>query len=766
MRNHHPRPEDRRTEFSDIDVTWLARFGRRAVTVVLASLLLALAAVSLFALVAPELVSPARALDRQREAEARTAGLFFRSDAADKVFEAPLIGSEVEITVNGEIARVSVVQHFHNPSEAWMEGVYVFPLPEDSAVDRLKMVVGSREIEGRIMEREEARQVYEQAAESGQRASLLTSERANVFTTSVANIGPGETIEIAIQYQEALPYKDGLYSLRFPMVVAPRYTPGEATPVNAPAPQDGTPRPQPISGGPAAPDEPKPRDLFGPVRGPEDGLGNPLRLQVEIDAGQPIAELASLYHDVTVTEREDGSRLVSLSDGAVAADRDFVLEWRPAVTGAPEAAIFAEQVGDNSYLRISLLPQSDSAEVARPERDVIFIVDTSGSMYGPSMAQAKDALLTAIDRLQPGDRFEIVRFSDTTEELFGEVRGFTAESRRAARSFVLGLDADGGTEMFPALAAALKQPAETGRLRQVVFLTDGAVGNEQELFSLIDDRLGGSRLFTVGIGSAPNSYFMTKAAEVGRGSFTYIGDLGEVSARMEALFRKLERPALTGVELAWDAPAAERVEVTPALMPDLYAGDPVAVTARVSGLGLDELRGAVTLSGEVGGQPWQRRIPLDRLEPAPGIASIWGRAKLDELENGLYWGRDARTVRDLSVATALEFQLVSRYTSLVAVEEKIARPEDADLISGEVPRNLPDGWSHEKVFGTAAGAAMPMRELPAEQAAAFAQLAGAEVNLPQTATPAQLKALIGAFLLILALAALLFAARPAARRPA
>ena len=286
MSKRHAQRENRRDEFSKTDVAWLAAFGRRAVTVVLACLLLALAAVSLFALVAPELVTPARAEERQQQQETRSAGLFFRGEAAEKVYEAPLLGSQVEIAVNGEVARVSVVQHFHNPSELWMEGVYVFPLPEDSAVDRLTMTVGERRIEGRIMEREEARRVYEEAAEAGQRASLLSSERANVFTTSVANIGPGETIEIAIEYQEALPYKDSRYSLRFPMVVAPRYTPAEAATVNLPVPQDSAPRPQPISGGGIGPEGSQPRDLFGPVRGPEDGLGNPLRLQVEIDVAQ------------------------------------------------------------------------------------------------------------------------------------------------------------------------------------------------------------------------------------------------------------------------------------------------------------------------------------------------------------------------------------------------------------------------------------------------------------------------------------------------
>lgn len=742
----------------------VAAKGRRVLTVVVAGLVLALAGLSIFALVAPLVMPEARAQAQPRAAQA-PAGLFFESGVDGKVFEAPLLGSDVAITVNGEIARVSLVQHFHNPSEAWMEGAYVFPLPEDSAVDRLTMTVGEREIEGRIMEREEARRVYDAAAEAGQRASLLSSERANVFTTSVANVGPGETVSVRIEYQESLPYRDGRYSLRFPMVVAPRYTPGEAELVRAPAGNQDTPRPQPISAAGTAPGpEREDRDIFGPVRNPKDGKINPMRLSVEIDAGLPLAEVASLYHEVDIETAADGRSLVALREGAVAADRDFVLEWTPAIEGAPEAAVFGEQVGENSYLRIALLPQRDAGEVARPERDLIFIVDTSGSMYGPSMDQAKRALLTALDRLGPGDRFEIIRFANETQALFGGLRPAEQLPLNRAQRFVSSLEAEGGTEMLPALAAALKDPAEPGRLRQVVFLTDGAVGNEQQLFELIVDRLGGSRLFTVGIGSAPNSYFMTKAAEFGRGSFTYIGDPGEVAAHMERLFRKLERPALTGVQLTWEGPAAKRVEVVPAVMPDLYAGDPVAINARVAGLPLDSLHGSLLLTGEVGGQPWQRRLDLDEIEAAPGVAALWGRAQLEEIENGLALGMTQQTVRDLAVATALEFRLVSRYTSLVAVDDDVVRPEEDELRSGEVERNLPAGWSHEKVFGDAA-AAMPLRTLPGP-VLRQAGLAGSEaIALPQTATPAQLKMLVGLALLLLA-AALLFAARGAARRPA
>ena len=466
------------------------------------------------------------------------AELFFRGGQGDMAFEAPVLKSDVRIAVSGLISRVTVRQRFLNPTKVWLEGIYVFPLPERSAVDRLTMTVGGREIQGQIMERAEARKTYEKAARDGKRASLLSSERANVFTTSLANIGPGEEIVVEIEYKDSIAYSDGRFALRFPMVVAPRYTPSGDP---APLAEKGAPAIQPATagGGPG-------RDLFGPVRHPDEGMNNPVSLAVTLDSGLPLAELTSPYHDVEIQSLDARRQVITLRDGPVPADRDFVLEWTPRMGTAPEAAVFAEEVAGENYLLVMLLPPAGgAAEVPRPPRDLVFIVDTSGSMHGASLEQAKEAMARA-----PGDQGKHRRRA----QLCGRVRG----QRR---------DPDA-----PGVGLALAEPAEKGHLRQVVFLTDGAVGNEQELFTRIVERLGESRLFTIGIGSAPNSYFMRKAAQLGRGTFTYIGKLAEVGKRMEALFRKLERPALTGVAAAWPGSAGLDAESYPTPVPDLYDG--------------------------------------------------------------------------------------------------------------------------------------------------------------------------------------------------
>ena len=356
----------------------------------------------------------------------------------------------------------------------------------------------------------------------------------------------------------------------------------------------------------------------------------------------------------------------------------------------------------------------------------------------------------------------MIRFNNRTEALFEGARPATSDNLRHAQAYVRSLDAEGGTEMRPALDLALDEAPLAGRLRQIVFLTDGAVGNELELFMTIAGRLGEARLFTVGIGSAPNSYFMRKAAEVGRGSFTYIGNQHEVAARMTALFDKLERPALTDVTLAWPAVLDGEVERYPLRVPDLYEGEPVTFAARLPGVDLAGLSGELVLTGRRGTQAWERRVALAGSRNAPGAASLWARAKFAEVMDGLTRGQDPVAVREEAVAVALRHSLVTRFTSLVAVDHEVARPETADLEARDVPRNLPHGMDYDQVFGAPAEV-MPLRAPPAPLMRKTAA-GGQAIALPQTATPAELLAVGGLIALLLGLALLIGAGR--ARRRA
>jgi Ca-activated chloride channel homolog len=601
-------------------------------------------------------------------ADANEGMLLLRSRAGDEV-RAPLLRTEARFTVSGPVARARVVQSFRNPHGAWYEGIYVFPLPESGAVDRLRLKVGHRVVEGEIRERGVAKQVYSQARTAGQRAALLDQERPNLFTTSVANIGPGETVVVEIEYQQALRYDGGRFSLRFPMVVGPRYIPAapllvsDAERITPPVMRPGT----------------------------EAERTNPVAIHVALDAGVPLAALESPYHRIDVKELGESRREITLAEGATPAKRDFELAWTPRAAALPQAAWFTEE-RDGAYYGLLMVLPPPAARAARLPREVVFVLDTSGSMGGASIRQAKQALELALGRLQPGDRFNVIEFNSSARALFPSAREADTDNLRAAARWVRALEARGGTEMASALHLALDGAQDSPHVRQVIFLTDGAVGNEEQLFGLIRSRLGGSRLFTVGIGSAPNSHFMTKAAALGRGTFTYIGRIDEVHSRMSELFAKLETPVLKGLQAHW--PQDTQVEVWPARLPDLYAGEPVMLVAR-----LDRLEGEVRVSGTRNGAAWQARVPLARATAGSGMGSLWAREKVRALLDSLRDGGAEGEVRSQVVELASAHRLVTKYTSFVAVDKTPARAPEESLKLAEVPALFPEGWDYAKVYG-------------------------------------------------------------------
>ena len=329
----------------------LARSVRQLVLTLLGCLLL------LTTLAAAGTREPACRAGRNAGLEPQPAGLFLLSPGVPSpLFEAPLLKSEVTIDVSGLVQRVTVSQHFFNPSESWLEGLYVFPLPEKSAVDRLTLEVGDRRIEGDIMEKADAKKAYEAAAKAGKSASLLSAHRPNVFSTAVANVGPGETVAVEIEYQDAVDYDAGLFSLRFPMVVAPRYSPPE--PLLAEAPAE---RPEATSVAPTGGHPLRIRPLR-PRASSRRRTDQPLELSVRLNAGMPLQSLASPYHDISIESDAEGRQHVSLQSGKVPANRDFLLEWRPQASTQPEAALFVEEVDGSSHLMVMLLPPTQAAD--------------------------------------------------------------------------------------------------------------------------------------------------------------------------------------------------------------------------------------------------------------------------------------------------------------------------------------------------------------------------------------------------------------------
>ncbi len=681
--------------------------------------------------------------------DARSGSLLLKD--GDAITEAVRLGIDVDITVSGPTLRARITQVFRNPTQDWVEATYVYPLATGGAVDTLKMVVGDRIIVGDIKERQQARVIYEEARRAGQRAALTEQERPNIFTNSVANIGPGETVLVQIEYQEPVHQSGNEYSLRLPLVVGPRYNP-------APIVQSVDFRKDGSGWGATTSDPVADRDRISPpVLDPAKAAPvNPTSITVRLNAGFALGEVKSHHHNVKIDSPDSATRIVTLADGVVPADRDFELTWKPAAEKAPSVGLFRERVGDADYLLAFVTPPGAEQATQKPlPREVVFVIDNSGSMGGTSIVQAKASLTYALSRLQPTDRFNVIRFDDTMDILFPASVPADAAHVGDATSFVSALQARGGTEMVPAMRAALSDKlGDTGMLRQVVFLTDGAIGNEQQLFEAITAMRGRSRVFMVGIGSAPNTYLMTRAAELGRGAFTHIGSVEQVEERMRGLFAKLENPAVTGLTAKFSEANAD---VTPAIIPDVYRDEPLVLAAK-----LGKLAGALEIRGRVGDRPWSVTLPLQQAAEGKGLSKLWAKRKIGDSEV-------ARAMRELApeeadkaiLALALDHQIVTRLTSLVAVDKTPSRPEGAPLKLSELPINLPAGWDFEKVFGERPQIPAQLRERHADAAASPAArrptpAAPDAIRLPKTATSAELKMIAGLTLIVLALVLFVF----------
>ncbi|HEY3517156.1 MAG TPA: marine proteobacterial sortase target protein, partial [Gammaproteobacteria bacterium] len=608
----------------------------------------------------------------------------------------------------------------------YLEAVYVLPLPDDAAVDRLTMKIGERVIEGEIHERQAAERIYGEARAAGQRASLVRQTSANLFTTAVANIAPGEHIDITIEYLQTARYDAGEFSLRVPMTFTPRY--------GAPDTPEGVSALTSVV-------LPEPLQMLSEMAaGARSTPRNEALVHAVLAPGMPLEWIGSRTHELSSVHQQGPAwsaarPAMKVANGAIAngvfehpppadlyvldtvaprvpMDRDLVISWRPQVGVSPAISALTETVGDTTYALLMILPPAPAHMRNAQPREQIFVIDSSGSMAGQSMLQAKAALKDALGRLRGGDLFNIVDFDSATRTLYPAPRTFTTTTHAQALAFVDGLVADGGTEIGRAIAVALAQPATAGYLRQAIFMTDGAVSAETSVFDEIQRSLRDTRLFTIGIGSAPNSYFMRKAAQFGRGTYTHIGNTGDVNEKMTALFAKLERVALSDVIVDWP----EAVELYPNEIPDVYAGEPLVLAASFPARPDKPL--IATAFGLAAGAPWKQTVGGSPSE-LPGISTLWARRKIEHFIDSRVAGLDEALIRKLVIDTALEHHIVSPYTSLVAVDKTPARSASAALERRNIDNTMPAGAQWQAAF-------------------------------PKTATPGPLLRWLGALSLILA----------------
>ncbi|HET6247686.1 MAG TPA: VIT domain-containing protein [Tepidisphaeraceae bacterium] len=606
-----------------------------------------------------------------------TGSLLKRDTTTNTTIPIPLKHTDVSASITGYIASVDVKQQFQNPFSEKIEAVYVFPLPHNAAVNEFVMTVGDRHIHGLIREKAEAQRIYNEAKNQGYVASLMTQQRPNIFTQSVANIEPGKTIDIDIRYFNTLTYVDGWYEWVFPMVVGPRYNPaGSADPIVP------TPR-----GGVAA-------DGHGtviPYLAPNERSGHDIAVNVSVDAGVGIEDVACPSHQIVVSDASPTVKKVKLNEADSIPNRDFILRYKVA-GGKIKTGIFTQRdEKGNGYFAMMLFPPAVVGDLPRQPMEMVFTLDVSGSQSGQPFAQEKAATIYALQHMGPKDMFQVVRFGYDADRLFPTPQ--PADQARVSQALQWingsGFFTGGGTELIKGVDASLDFPPDRDRLRFVCFMTDGFIGNEAEALGEIHNHLGASRLFSLGVGSSTNRFLLDGMAKMGRGAVAYLALNDDAGKTMDQFYSRISHPALTNVSIDYGTMGA--TNVYPTELPDLFVGRPVIIAGRFTGSGMTTIH----VHGKCGGQDCDIAVPID-LDAAhhPALPAVWARAKIADLSDRATYEQDAAQLTSEIRETALKYGLMSQFTSFVAVDDSHVTAGDHGVTVG-VTVPVPEGVRYD-----------------------------------------------------------------------
>lgn len=631
----------------------------------------------------------------------RCGAVFCVSPSRPDAVAAALKHTAVRASIVGPAAKVDVTQTFENPFSEKIEAVYVFPLPENGAVTEFVMTIGQRRIRAVVRERAEAERIYQQAKSQGYTASLLTQERANIFTQRVANIEPGKSLDIAITYYHTVAEVDGSYQWVFPMVVAPRFNPPGSGGAGVGAVTQGD---RGASG----------QRTEVQYLAPEQRNGHDIDVRVDLEAGVPVESVRCGSHVARIQHVSGSRAMVELTKNDRVPNKDMVVEWKVSGAYAKGGLVYGPgrpggdeagwNGGDESFV-LMLVPPESRERLQRAPLEMVFVVDRSGSMEGAPIAQARAAVKRGLERLRPGDSFQIIDFAQSASTLGSRPLEATPENIRRGQEFVAGIDAKGGTYMMTGLKAALAFPHDAERLRYVTFLTDGLIGNETEILNAQALNLGESRIFSFGVGSAPNRYLMDMMAKLGHGVSAYVSINDPESSgasTMDLFFDRIERPVLTDVRIDWNgASVSEVTGGASGRLPDLYTGRSVVVAGKVRG-GFSR---AIRVMGNAGGKTVTMEVQPTKAAADGGrsVAAIWARQKLTDLEErSLVEGWDGVRYADAVKRVALENGLVSQFTALVAVDSSV-RTSGTSGVSVAVPVPVADGVRYDTTVGGTGG---------------------------------------------------------------
>ena len=615
-------------------------------------------------------------------------GLYVQT--ADNQLVFPLKHTEVQAKIAGNVSRVEVTQTFENPFTEPLEAVYVFPLPDEAAVDDMEIKIGDRIIKGSIKKREEAKEIYEQAKQQGRTAGLLEQERDNIFTQSLANIKPGEQIDVTIRYTDSLKFEGGNYEFVFPMVVGPRFIPGMT-----------------IDGSGDTDQVPDASRITPPIIPPDTRSGHDIGVTVEIDAGIPISNVHSTSHQLRI--EPDGQIVrVKLGREDSIPNKDLILRYQVAGDNT-QATVLTHSDERGGHFAIYFIPALEYRIDEIVPKDVVFLMDTSGSQMGDPLLKCQELMRRFINGLNPDDTFTIVDFSDVTTQLSPKPLRNTPQNRTKAINYINQLQANGGTYLLNGIRTVLSFPAaQEGRLRSIVLLTDGYIGNENEVLAEVQRQLKpGNRLYCFGVGSSPNRFLLNRLAEIGRGTSQIVRQDESTEEVAEKFFRQINNPVLTNIRISWKG-TGEEPTIYPSVTPDLFAEQPLVVFGRKQDRTATNLR---ITGNAAGGHQYEKTFNLifeDTGNPANAlsasrrvIAQLWGRARIKDLMKPMF-SYETKVGVEAVTETALTYQLLSQYTAFVAVSDDVRVNPDNESVSMQVPVEIPQGVSHTGISGAAA----------------------------------------------------------------
>lgn len=616
----------------------------------------------------------------------------------------PMLKSDYAVTIDGTMATVILKQTFFNSRDRALNATYLFPLNRKAAVYAMTMDVGDEVVEAVIKRKDEAQKTFDRAKAEGKAASLLDQHRPNMFTQNIANLMPGAAVTVTLKYVQPVPKVDGAYELVVPFVVGPRYEGrGPAKIADRSAPHAD------IDDVAFGPDEPAETDTVSgwtvaklPAYPPVSGRNAPgaidrerVGFTVDLRAPVPIHGMTSPTHALAI-ETGDNSTRATLAEGRTIGNKDLVLRYELGEDDRIAGGVLSHFDHRGGFVSLQIEPPKTPADETIMPRELVFLLDTSGSMSGKPMRASKTFMRAALKGLRPGDHFRILRFSSNTTQFARDPVPATPSNLRAGIRFVDSLSAGGGTEMNKAINAAFDIPPLDNTMRIVVFLTDGYIGADRQVIQTVANRIGDARIYAFGVGNSVNRYLLEGLAEEGRGRARYV-EVGEkASEAAEALARSLDAPLLTDLEIDWNGLAVEAQ--SPARLPDLFAGGAVRVLARYQQGGARR----ITVKGRIDGRP--ASLPIDmRLEDAPSTGDntgdsalpvTWARERIFDLERAytISGGSDKRAEQAIT-KLGLDYSLQTAFTSFVAVSNRVVNADPGTNVDAAVPVPQVEGVS-------------------------------------------------------------------------